>query len=304
MKAFDYIRPTSVEEACVALADGNGSAKALAGGTDLLVQMKQERVQPKVLVSLRDVPGLSFIRAKEDGALAIGAATSLAAVENSAEVLERFPAIAEAASWIGSVQVRTRATVGGNLCNAAPSADMAPILIAHGATATITDGRAERTLPLEDFFTGPGQTVLGPGELLAAVIVPATPAWTFSAYKKAYRSAMDIATVGVALVTVFASAASSGAAGSSDEARSVRDVRLVLGAVAPTPIRAHAAERLLTGHKLDEALIAQASRKAAAEARPITDVRASAEYRTTLVEVLTRRALLAARSWAEKGGRG
>jgi len=304
MKTFEYMRPTSVEDACAALARADGSAKALAGGTDLLVQMKQGRLQPNALVSLRDVVGLSFVRLEEDGGLALGAATSLAAIENSATVLDTFPAIAEAASRIGSVQVRSRATVGGNLCNAAPSADMAPILIAYGARATVSDGHAERTLPLEDFFTGPGQTVLRAGELLKAITVAAAPAGSFATYKKAYRSAMDIATVGVGVMAVFAPVPSPGETGLASAAPVVREVRLVLGAVAPTPIRARAAEQLLTGRRLDEALIAQASHTAAEEARPITDVRASAEYRTILVEVLSRRALLAARAWAEKGGQG
>lgn len=297
MKTFDYIRPASVEEACAALAETDGTVKALAGGTDLLVQMKQGRLQPRALVSLRDIPGLSFVRLENDGSLALGAATPLGMVENSLEVIRSFPAIAEAASWIGSVQVRSRATVGGNLCNAAPSADMAPVLIAYGAEATITDGRAERTLLLEDLFAGPGQTVLKPGELLTAITVPPASAGSFGTYKKAYRSAMDIATVGAALLAVFAPGPAPGAA-------LVQDVRLVLGAVAPTPMRAREAEQMLTGQKLDQDLIVQASRKAAQEARPITDVRASAEYRTTLVEVLSRRALRAAHSWVEEGGRG
>jgi CO/xanthine dehydrogenase FAD-binding subunit len=295
MKAFDYMRPSSLEEACRALGLPGGPVKALAGGTDLLVQMKQGRLCPQALVSLRDVPGLSFIRLEEDGGLALGAATPLADIENSPEVKEKFPAIAEAASWIGSVQVRSRATVGGNLCNAAPSADMAPILIAHGATATITDGRAERVVLLKDFFTGPGQTVLGRGELLKAIAVPPAPARSFAKYVKANRSAMDIATVGVGVLAVFAP-------GFGPGATVVQDARLVLGAVAPTPIRATAAEQMLIGRNLDEDSISEVSLKAAEEARPISDVRASAEYRRALVETLSRRALRAAHSWAEKGG--
>jgi len=300
MKAFDYMRPLSVEEACAALAGAGGTAKALAGGTDLLVQMKHGKLQPKALVSLRSVPGLSFVRVADDGGLVIGAATPLGKVEYSPLVRAGFPAIAGAAAWIGSVQVRSRATVGGNLCNASPAADMAPILIAYGATATISDGRAERTLPLEDFFTGPGKTVLRPGELLTVLSVPAPSPGSFGIYRKAYRSAMDIATVGIGVVAVFAPAATTTAAVFSAELV-IQDVRLVLGAVGPTPFRARAAERVLAGQKLDESLIDLASRTASKEAKPITDMRASAEYRTTLVEVLTRRALLAARSWAEKG---
>jgi carbon-monoxide dehydrogenase medium subunit len=305
MKAFDYIRPATVTDACAALRAAGGSARVLAGGTDLLVQMKQGRIQPKALVSLRSIPGLSFVRLDTDGGIVIGAATPLGALENSPELALRFPAIAEAASLIGSTQVRSRATIGGNLCNAAPSADMAPVLIAHGAAVMLSDGVAERSVSLEDFFTGPRQTVLKTGELVAAIGVPAAPEASFAIYKKANRSAMDIATVGVGLLATFAP-------GPSPESPAVKDVRLVLGAVAPTPMRAGGAEQMLRGQVLDEAMIVAASRMAASEARPISDVRASAEYRTVLVEVLSRRALVAARDWAllaakdwaEEGGRG
>lgn len=293
MKAFDYIRPSTLQEACAVLAESNGGASALAGGTDLLVQMKRGRLKPKALVSLRDIPGLSFVRLDGDGSLAIGAGTALALVETSLEVKMRFPAVAEAAAWIGSVQVRSRATVGGNLCNAAPSADMAPILVALRAVATITDGHAERTVPLDEFFVGPGQTVLLPGELLTSIALPCTPPGAFAAYERAYRSGMDIATVAVGMLVTFSSGSTV-----------IRDARIVLGAVAPVPLRARGSEEMLIGQDLDEALIAHVSAKAAQEARPITDVRSSAAYRRTLVEVVSRRALRAASSWAENGGRG
>jgi len=272
------------------LAGSEGPVKALAGGTDLLVQMKLGSLQPHALVSLRDVPGLDFVRLDEDGGLVIGAVATLAALENSPDVKAAFPAIAEAASYVGSVQVRSRATVGGNLCNAAPSADMAPILIACGAAAVITDGRAERNVPLEDFFAGPGETALEPGELLKAIAVPPSPEASFGKYFKSFRSAMDCCTVGVAVCAAFAPGS-----------MIVRDVRLALGAVAPTPIRARASEKMLIGRALDGTLIARASVAAADEAQPITDLRASAEYRKILVEVLSRRALTAAHAWAQKG---
>jgi CO/xanthine dehydrogenase FAD-binding subunit len=290
MREFDYVRPSSLAEACAALVCDDQSVKPLAGGTDLLVQMRDGGLRPRGLVSLRDVPGLRFIRSNDDGGLEIGAATTLSAIENSPEVREHFPAIAEAASFIGSVQVRDRATIGGNLCNAAPSADTAPILIAYGALATISDGRAERTVPLEEFFAGPGQTVLEPGELLTAITIPAPAARTFGKYYKTFRSAMDCCTVGVGVCAVFA-----------DGSETLEHVRLVMGAVAPTPMRASACEELLQGRVLDDELIAQVGIRAAEEIKPITDVRASVEYRKVLAEVLTKRALSAARSWAEKG---
>lgn len=299
MKGFEYVRPSSLEEACAALAgaDGSGVAdgpvKALAGGTDLLVQMRLGSLQPRALVSLKDVPGLTYVLLEEDGALAIGATTPLGVVETSPAVRRSFPAIAEAAACIGSVQVRGRATVGGNLCNAAPSADMAPILLAFEAEAVITDGRAERSVRVEDFFVGPGQTALRPGELLKAIRVPPLPAESYAAYYKTFRSAMDCCTVGVGIVAVFEPAATI-----------LSDLRLALGAVAPTPVRARQAEKMALDQPLDEGLIERLSAKAAAECWPISDVRASAEYRTTLVEVLARRGLTDALSWARKGGRG
>ena len=293
MKAFDYVRPTSLEQACAALADPSGSAVALAGGTDVLVQMRASGLRPSTVVSLRDVPGLSFIRADEDGGVTIGAVTPLGEIEHSPVLKERFAAVAQAAAWVGSAQVRNRATVGGNLCNAAPSADTAPILLALGAEAVLTDGCDERVLRLEDFFTGPGQTVLRRGELLKEVRVPPVPGRSFATYLKTFRSAMDCCTVGVGLFAAF-----------EDGSPVVKDVRLALGAVAPTPMRARGAEALLAGSRLDEATIAAASAKAVEEAQPIDDIRASAAYREVLIEVMSRRVLTAACAWAQNGGRG
>ena len=293
MKAFEYVRPSTLEEACRYLAESGGGVRPLAGGTDLLVQIRHDRCQPKALLSLRDLADLSFVRQEADGGLVMGSMTELAAIENSPDVLRDFPAIAEAASLVGSVQVRNRATLGGNLCNAAPSADMIPILIAYGATATITDGHVERAVALEDFFTGPGKTVLAGGELLKQVSVPGPRKASFAKYLKAFRSAMDIAIVGVAVKADF------------DAATGVcQDLKLVLGAVAPTVIRAKVAEKMALGRKLDAELIGAMSRAAADEAKPISDVRSSADYRKTMVAVLSRRALDAARTWAEKGGLG
>ena len=293
MKPFAYVVPSSLEEACAALTASDGPVRALAGGTDLLVQMKRGKLRPNTLVSLKGIPGLNFARLAKDGRLAIGAATPLALVETLPEVKEHYPSVAEAAGWVGSVQVRSRATVGGNLCNAAPSADMAPILIAYGAVATITDGRGERAVPLEEFFVGPGQSILRAGELLTTITVPYAPPRSFARYERAYRSGIDIATAAVGMLLSFVA-----------DSTVVRDARIVLGAVAPTPMRARVSEELLTGHSLNEALIARVSARAAQEAKPISDVRASEGYRRVLVEQVSRKALTAARSWAEKGAGG
>jgi len=291
MKSFEYSRPSSFEEACQLLGRSKGRSKALAGGTDLLVQIKQEKIRPEAVVSLRDVPGLSFIRREDNQGVSIGAMTPLGVIEMSEEILNHWPAFTEATSRIGSVQVRSRATLGGNLCNAAPSADTASILIAYGATAILGDGKRDRSIPLEDFFTGPGETVLKTGELLREVRIPPVPARSFATYLKARRSRMDLAVVGVGLLAVF-----------ERKGEFCKDVRLVLGAVAPMPIRARDAERLAAGHRLDDDVIGKVSQRASEEADPISDVRSTTSYRRTLIRVLTGRALVAARSWAERGG--
>lgn len=291
MKNIDYHRPSSFDEACRLLAQSGGQMKALAGGTDLLVLLKQGVLKPDGVVSLKDVPELSFVYFKAAEGLAIGATTPLGLIESTPGVKKRYPAIAEAAATIGSVQVRNRGTLGGNICNAAPSADSVPILIAYGAEAVIGDGQGERSVLLEKFFTGPGQTVLAPGELLKAVKVPPPPDFSFGIYLKSSRTALDLAQVGVAALVVF------------DKSRKVvQELRLVLGAVGPTVFRAKKTEALAAGQKLEDDLIEKVSQKAAAEARPITDVRATASYRKTLVGVSAKRALLAARDWARKGG--
>jgi carbon-monoxide dehydrogenase medium subunit len=291
MKAFDYYRPSTLQEACQLVSQPAGELKILAGGTDILVRMKHGTTLPKGLVSLRDIPDLCFIQFESHQGLTIGAMTPLSRLGNTTEIIENYPAIIEAVETIGSPQIRNRATLGGNICNAAPSADMVPILIAYGATVKISNGKAERSVLLEDFFTGPGGTVLKPGDLLTAVHIPPPPESSFGTYLKAYRSCMDCAIIGVALLAVF------------EPGKVIcKDAKLVLGAVAPTPIRARASERMVAGKELDDELVEKASQKAAEDSRPITDIRSAASYRKTLVAVSTRRALVAARTWAQQGG--
>jgi carbon-monoxide dehydrogenase medium subunit len=273
------------------LSESGGQAKPLAGGTDLLVQIKQRKLRPKALISLRNVSEISSLQLKTQQGLRIGSMTPLTVIESSEDVLKNFDALAGAVSEVASLQVRSRATLGGNLCNAAPSADMAPILIAYGANVVLFDGAEDRIISLEDFFTGPGQTVLKRGELMKEIQVPIPQQPSFGTYQKARRSSMDIAVVGVGILVVF------------DSGRSVcRDLRLVLGAVAPTPIHAREAEKEARGQRLDDETIKRVSKMAAEEACPISDVRSSASYRRSLVQVLTRKSLQAAQSWAQKGG--
>lgn len=279
MKSFDYYAPTSLNEALGLLAEQGGRARALAGGTDLLLKMRAGRLVPGCLINIKRLPELRGLSYDATQGLRLGALTTVAEIMASPDVCSRYPALAHAAATMASVQIRNLATVGGNLCNAAPSADLAPPLIALGAQAHIAGPRGERSVALEDFFTGPGQTVLADDELLIRVTVPPPEAGLAAVYlKHTPREAMDIAIVGVAAAVAW----SDGVCASA---------RIVLGAVAPTPLVAQEAGEALIGRPLEEEYIAEAARRAAQAARPIDDVRASAWYRREMVGVLVRRAL-------------
>ncbi|MBI2305544.1 MAG: xanthine dehydrogenase family protein subunit M [Chloroflexi bacterium] len=265
------------------LASHQDEAAILAGGTDILVQVKQKKRLPKYLVNIKGVSGLDGITYNGQG-LRLGALTTIRTIETSPIIKEKYPVLAEAAATIGSVQVRNRGTLGGNLCNASPAADMAAPLIALGATARILGPQGERTVSMEEFFAGPGKTVLGPGEVLAEVAVPPPSPRSAGAYiKLGPRKAMDIAVVGVAAVVTLES-----------QGDRCRDVRIALGSVAPIPLRAKKAETVLRGQVVSYDLAVTAGHKAMEEASPITDIRGSAEYRRDMVGVLTRRAVLRA----------
>lgn len=288
MKPFDYYAPLSLDEALGLLAgqpvpgfNPVGCARALAGGTDLLLKMRTGRLAPGCLINIKRIPELHGLSYDESRGLRLGALVTVSEVMASPDVRAHYPALAQAAAMMASVQIRNLATVGGNLCNAAPSADLAPPLIALSGQAHIAGPHGRRTVALEDFFSGPGQTVLASDELLLEVRVPPPEHGATAIYlKHTPREAMDIAIVGVAAAVTFSHGLCSSA-------------KIVLGAVAPTPLRAQSAERAIGGGPLDERRIMEAARLAADEARPIDDVRASAWYRREMVEVLTRRALLA-----------
>ncbi len=267
----------------------NPTAKPLAGGTDLLVQNKEGRRADETLLSLKRLPTLHGVSTAEQGAR-IGAATKVGRIAADPAIRTTFTALAAGANLIGSIQIRNMATIGGNICNASPSADTAPPLLVLDAEAVIEHAGGERVVPLVEFFEGPGRTVLAPGELLTAVHVPAPPARTGSAYlRHTPRAWMDIAFVGVAAAITL------------DDAGRVTRARIALGAVAPTPVRAVNAEQALIGQRLDEELIRQVGELAAGDASPIDDLRASAEYRRHLVRVLTARALWLAEKRARNG---
>ncbi|MFQ5341858.1 MAG: FAD binding domain-containing protein [Anaerolineae bacterium] len=286
MKAFDYYAPQTLEEAIELLVQHGDGAYPLAGGTDLVTKTRFGGLSPRVVINLKRIPGLAEITPAEHGGLRIGALVTLNRVAHSSLIHERCPLLALTAGKMASPLIRNLATLGGNLCNAAPSADTAQPLIALGAEAVIVGAGGERCVELQEFFTGPGETALEKGELLTEVVVPPPDPRARGTYlKHTYRQAMDIAIVGVAAVVRF-----------EPEDSVCEDARIVLGAVAPTPLRAREAEAVVKGAPLTDDRIVEAARRAAQEARPIDDTYSSAWYRRRMVEVLTRRALQEVRS--------
>lgn len=273
---LDYLVPTTVEEA-IALKAMPGTAWLL-GGTDLLPQMRAGRKVPERLVDLKRIAGLHEIREEAGGSLAIGAAVPLADVEVHPSVLERFPLLAECAKTVGAWPLRQRATLAGNLCNASPAADTAVALLALDAEVRVASTAGHRTILVREFFLGPGQAALLPGDLVTEVVLPGASAGFRGSYQRlSRRKGMDLATVGVLV-------------GKSNGTLPAR-WRVALAAVAPTPLRLRAVEELLEAKgagAADEA--AEAARLAC---RPISDLRGSAEYRREMVGVLVRRGALA-----------
>jgi CO/xanthine dehydrogenase FAD-binding subunit len=280
VRDFVYVAPTSIEDAIGELC--RGEARALAGGTDLLPQLREGRRSADRIVDLKRIPALSAIGLRPEGGVEIGAALSATRVARHAAIAANYPAIAAAARLLGSVQVQNRASLGGNVCNAAPSADVVPALICQDASAHIAGANGRRQLSLEDLFAGPGKTVLTHDEMLISLLLAPVPPRSATTYLRfTPRREMDIAIAGVAVRLDLA------------EDRTIALARIALASVGPTPLRALAAERLLQGNRPEPGLAQEAAMAAASAARPISDTRASADYRRALVEVLTRRALAA-----------
>lgn len=278
MQDFVYERPETIGEAIVAMrADG---ARALAGGTDLVPQLREGRRRAARIVDLKHIPELTAITVLPDGGMSIGAAASATAVARHAAIAAGYPAVAESAQLIGGVQVQNRASLGGNICNAAPSADGVPALICHGAHALIAGPEGTREMPVEAIFAGPGRTILAAGELIVAIRLPPVAPNAAAAYRRfTPRREMDIAIAGA------------GAWVRLGEDGTIAEARLALASVAPTPIRAPTAERKLVGEQPSSVLFEEAGQLAAQDAHPISDTRGSAAYRRTLVAVLMARAL-------------
>jgi carbon-monoxide dehydrogenase medium subunit len=292
---FAMYQPITLAEASRLLRENGPGGRYLAGGTDLVIAMKEKGLLPKYIVDLKRVPGLTGIRENKDKSISIGALTTMYELEMSPLIKKKFPFLAQSCAEVGSIQIRNRATLGGNMANATPSADTAPALIALNATVRVASAAGDWTIPVQDFFRGPGQNAMNADEILTEITIPKTTANLVGEYIKfSPREMMDLAYVGVAVTYNFAK-----------KEKQCSNVRIVLGAVAPTPIRAWRAEAVVEGRELNEAVAAKAGEIAATEAKPISDVRSSAEYRRAMVGAMTKRAILnaavgPAKSWYER----
>lgn len=287
MRRFEIVLPAGVDDCLRALGEDGAGTKVLAGGTDLVPQLKNGVVKPARVVDLSGVARLRRVDGAPGGGVRIGSTVTARTLEQHPLIRAEYRALAESAALVGSVQIRNLATVGGNLCNAAPSADMAPPLLALDAEAVIAGPTGERRVPLASFFTGVRRTVLGPGELLVELVVPPPGPRSAGSYlRHTPRRELDIAVVGVAAQLTLSDGVCATA-------------RIALAAVAPVPLRATAAEQILVGQPPTPERIAQAADLAVEAARPISDQRGSADFRRHLVRVLTRRTLTAALARAQ-----
>jgi CO/xanthine dehydrogenase FAD-binding subunit len=290
VKWFDFATPASVAEA-VGLLTAHPGARLLAGGTDLLVQLRAGRKETDLVVDLKRIPEMNALEYEPARGLTIGAAVPCYRIYRDPAVARAYPALVELASLIGGTQIQGRASLGGNLCNAAPSADSIPLLIALGATCRISGPGGAREIAVEDFCTAPGRNVLQPGELLVSLHLPPPAPHSGACYLRFIpRNEMDIAVAGVGVEVVL------------DNGK-FRSARVALAAVAPTPLFVREAGDALAGQPVNDTSIARAADIARASVKPITDMRGTADYRRHISGVLTRRALEAAVQRAREGKR-
>lgn len=269
--------PSSVADV-VALLAGDPAARVLAGGTDLIVQMRSARIAPSAIIDLKRITGMSGIRSAAGGGFIIGAATPCTALKDHKALAAAWPGVVEAANLIGSVQVRNRATMAGNLCNASPAADSVPALVAAGATCVIAGPGGTREVAVEAVTSGPGKTTLGKGEFVAEIRLPARPKLGGDAYLRSIpRTEMDIAVVGAAAALVI------------DGAGVCTAARISLGAVAPTVLLVEAAGAALVGSSFDDAALEAMADAVRAACKPIADKRGTVSYRIAMAGVLARR---------------
>ena len=281
MEAIEFTTPKTLDEAVQAMASKGDRARALAGGTDLLVQLRGGRRSADLVVDVKDIPELNDISYSPDSGLTIGASAPCYRIYQAADVASNYPGLVDSAFLIGSIQIQGRASLGGNLCNSAPSADAIPPMIALGAVANIVGPNGTRQVAVEDFCTGPGRNVLEPDELLVSINVPAPQAGSGANYLRFIpRNEMDIAVAGVGSAVVL-----------DDSGQNFVSARISLASVAPTPVFCQEAGASLAGKPVSDESIEEAARLAMADAKPITDMRGTIRQRVHLVGVLTRRTL-------------
>ena len=281
MKAIDYSAPRTVKEAVALLAEKGDRARVLAGGTDIIVQVRENRRDPDLLVDVKNIPELNELACDPKNGLRFGAAVPCYRIYEHAEIAKAYPGLIDAVSLIGGIQIQSRASVGGNLCNASPAADTIPALIAHEAVCAIAGPSGTREIPVEKFCTAPGKTVLGKGEFLVGLRLPPPKKHFGAAYLRFIpRNEMDIAVAGAGVSVVL-----------DDSRTRCTAARIALAAVAPTPLFVPDAGAALVNGPINEALIDKAAALAQAASKPISDMRGDADYRRHLVGVLTKRAL-------------
>ncbi len=275
-REFEFVEPHTIDEAVKWMAAYRGNVKFMAGGTDLIVRMKMGRAHPEAIINLSKIPALRYLSI-EPG-VRIGVLTTFRQIERNGFIQKRYTALHEAAKAVTSIQIKTMGTLGGNLCHGSPAADSAPPLIAFGARVKMIGGDQERTIPLETFFTGPGETLLTREELMVEIQIPEPKANTGSAFIKLGRVSADLAKVSAAVVI-------------EREGDLCRDCKIVMGSVAPIPLRTKEAEKILVGKKFKEDLVQKASLQVSEETKPINDIRSTALYRKEVSKVLVRDAI-------------
>jgi len=301
MKKFDYLKPTTLDEVLSLLDQYGKKAALIAGGTDIVVMIKQKTMSPDVLISLQGIPGIDQIQ--YDGTLRIGPMVTHRAIEKSEMIRKEFSALSDAVDVLGSIQIRNVATIGGNICSAAPSADAVVPLLALGAHLKIRGPKSERRISIDQFFTGPGETVLAEGEILTEIEIPKPLVNTGSAYwKHQRRQALDLPILGVSVLLSLSKASvtcsdllcttspiSVVLHSLEEDELECKEIRIALGVAAPVPMRAKKAESLLRGKKISDELLEAVALTAAEEAQPRDSIRGEAWYRRDMIKVLVKR---------------
>lgn len=276
MQEVKYFSPSTLDKG-IHYLESNSNVTIFAGGTDLLVQREYGKIEPQNILNLTEIPDLKKLTEGEE--LRIGACVTMTEIQENDFIKNEYPFLADAASRLGSWHIRNTATIGGNLCNGAPSAELTPSLVVLDSKIVIEGPKGQRILPINEFLVGPGKTALKEGEILKEVVIPKQPDNYIGAYEaRKWRRTMDVAIVNIAVLLVM-------------DGDVVQEAKVCLGAVGPTAFRATKTEERLKGKALDETLIKEVSQIASEEAKPITDIRASAEYRTEMVKVCIKRAL-------------